>query len=126
MNPSNFTSQNKLKNDNCYINEQIKGNKSIFDYVTDTSMFINKANCFDSTPPFIGYIPIGVQSQNVDIENELRGATRPNTKCTTCKYQSQQPNLASNGLNNQIMYNKHQCEASNQILPNGYMHMPRK
>jgi hypothetical protein len=120
MNQAQFTSQNKMKNEPCYINEQNKGNKSIFDYVTDTSMFVNKGNCFDATPPFIGYIPIGVQNQNIDIENELRGATRPNTRCTSCKYQSQQPDLASNGSRN-VEFNKHECKPEQQILPNGYL-----
>lgn len=116
------TSQNKLKNDPCYINEQNMGNKSIFAYVTDTTQFVNNSSCFDATPPFIGYIPIGVYSQNIDLENELRGSIRPNTRCTSCKYQSQKPELASDGLNNKIRYNKNECKQNNQILPNGYIY----
>jgi len=120
MNQSQFTSQNKIKTDPCYINEQNKGNKSIFDYITDNAQFINKAKCFDSTPPFIGYMPMGIHSQNVDLENELRGATRVNTKCTSCKYQSQMPELASDGLNKEILYNTNQCNHDSKILPKGY------
>lgn len=101
--------QNKLRSDNCYMKQQNNGNKSIFDYVTDTTQFINKSACFDATPPFIGYIPKGVSGQNVEIENELRGGNRPNTKCTSCKYQSKNPKLASNGLNNEIKYNTREC-----------------
>lgn len=118
---SQFTSQNKFKNDPCYINEQNNGNKSIFNYVTDTTMFINKNQCFDVTPPFLNYIPSGIQVQNIDIENELRGATRPNTRCASCKFSSKNPELASNGLDKTVRYNQHQCEPQNSILPNGYM-----
>lgn len=103
-----MNSQNKMKNDSCYINEQNKGNKSIFEYVTDTTQFINKDNCFNASPPFIGYIPMGIFSQNIDLENELRGAYRPNTRCTTCKYQGSQ--LASNGLDTNVMYNTNECK----------------
>jgi hypothetical protein len=117
-----MSNQNKMINDPCYINQKNKGNKSIFEYVTDTTQFVNKNNCFDATPPFIGYIPMGVYGQNVELENELRGSNRANTRCTSCKYQSQQPGLASNGLNNDVKYNVTQCKHDNQILPNGYLH----
>lgn len=113
MNQSPFTSQNKIKNDPCHINEHNKGNKSIYDYITDNSQFINKGQCFDATPPFIGYIPMGVHSQNIDLENELRGITRVNTKCLSCKYESQSPELASDGLNNKILYNINECKHDN-------------
>lgn len=119
---SQFTRQNKLTNDACYISEQNKGNKSIFDYVTDSSMFINKNGCFDDTPPFLNYIPSGIQHQNIDIENELRGTTRNNTKCVTCKYTSEAPELASNGLSNLKVpgFNETQCSHQFKVLPNGY------
>jgi hypothetical protein len=42
--------------------------KSISDYVLDNSMYINKNECNDYTPPFITYIPGGVP--NIDAENE--------------------------------------------------------
>lgn len=99
-----------FKMDSCYINEQNKDNKSIFTYVTDTTKYINKSNCFDSSPPFLNYIPSGIQAQNIDIENDLRGAMRSNTRCTSCKYQSPDPNLASNGMNKDIKYNTNECK----------------
>lgn len=103
-----------FKNDECYIQQQNKDNKSIFNYVTDTSMFINNNNCFDATPPFLNYIPNGIPTQNIDIENDLRGATRNNTKCASCKYPG---NLSADGSAGPAL---HECTAEFKILPNGY------
>jgi len=117
-----YTIANKVKNDACYINQQINKNKSIFDYVTDQAKFINKNECFDVTPPFLNYIPVGIPTQNVDIENDLRGSIRMNSKCTCCKFNTQHPELASNGLSsNQNPNNKSVCQQENMILPNGYL-----
>lgn len=116
--------QSHFKNDDCYISQQNKENKSIFDYITDQTKFVNKNECFDTTPPFLNYIPVGTPIQNVDIENDLRGSIRNNTKCASCKFTPQQLNLASNGLSKQPvnMYpnNKHVCTPEYMILPNGY------
>ena len=56
--------QSHLKNDECYINQQNKENKSIFNYMTDQTKFINNNECFDLTPPFLNYIPAGTPKQN--------------------------------------------------------------
>ena len=117
--------QSHLKNDECYINQQNKENKSIFNYMTDQTKFINNNECFDLTPPFLNYIPAGTPKQNIDIENDLRGAIRNNTKCASCKFTPPQPNLASNGLSKQPIdfypNNKQTCKPEFMILPNGYI-----
>lgn len=118
-----MVSQNKLKTDSCYINEQNKGNKSIIDYVMNNNMFVNENSCFDATPPFIHYMPSGVGKQNIDVENELRNITRNNTKCVSCKYNPINPDLAINGLSQSLLYNLEQCEPKHQILPYGYNHL---
>jgi hypothetical protein len=59
--------------------------KTIFDYITDSTMFINKEECNDYTLP-LGYINTGVLSKNIDLETELKGLNRQITKCNNCKY----------------------------------------
>ncbi len=117
--------QTHLKNDECYINQQNQGNKSIFNYVTDTTMFINQNQCFDVTPPFLNYIPSGVPIQNVDIENDLRGSIRNNTKCASCKFTPSELHLTSDGMASNTKldifpHNRQKCQPEFQILPKGY------
>ena len=85
-------------------------------------MFINNNQCLDSTPPFLNYIPSGIPTQNVDVENELRGTTRSNTRCASCKLNSSEPELASDGLSKKQhdMYpnNRHVCKPDYQIISN--------
>jgi len=113
-------------NKNTYLSNQQSSqtNKTIFDYIIDNSMFINKAECNDYTPPFISYIPSGIKTQNVDIENELRGSIYPNTKCTQFKYKGSPINSSNNIQDLQKLpnntYNKPECDKSFKILPNGY------
>ena len=78
--------------------------KSIFDYVLDNSMYINKNECNDYTPPFISYIPGGVP--NIDATNELKGL---NSKM----YRNPNPSLAQGTLNQSVQkesWSKKECE----------------
>lgn len=110
----------KSKNDACFSKQQQSSNKSVFDYVVDNSKFVNQNECFDNTSGFIAYIPTGVSVKNVDIENDLKGMTRPYTRCIDCQYQSTNVNLPQLTSSNK-QYNKKECEAKLQILPNGYI-----
>jgi hypothetical protein len=122
------TNQSHFKNDECYINQQNQSNKSIFSYITDTSMFVNNNQCFDVTPPFLSYIPVGIPTQNIDIENDLRGAVRNNTKCETCKFKPANLELTTNGMDgmasqeklNFTPNNREFCKTEFKIVPNGY------
>lgn len=121
-------SQTNFRNDTCFRNQQNKSNKTIFDYVIDSTAYVNKNECFDSTPTFLSYIPVGTPEMNVDLENELRGSNRPNTRCSSCKFQTQDLMTSSNL---QSFYqqkrldaypnNKQTCTKPFQILPNGYL-----
>lgn len=77
-----------LKSDKCYEQQQLQTNKSIFDYITDDSMFVNTQECSNYTPPFLAYVPKGIVSKNVDAESDLRGITRPSSTCADKKYQA--------------------------------------
>ena len=88
-------SSNNLIYDECYIKKKNNGNASIFNYMTNTNMFVNKEQCFNNVPPFIGYIQIGTPKQNIDIENELRGSTRLSSKCPELKYTPSSENLVT-------------------------------
>jgi len=57
--------------------------KSIFSYVTDSVRFTHEKNCDNFHPLFVRTTQaIGA----VDIENDLRGMTRLNTRCACGKY----------------------------------------
>jgi hypothetical protein len=62
--------------------------KSIFDYMT---MPIQNATTTTTptTTQFLNTIPSVVPKTNIDIENDLRNATRRNTKCVCGKYHPQ-------------------------------------
>lgn len=77
--------------------------KSISDYVLDNSMYINKNECNDYTPPFITYIPSGVP--NIDAENELKGMNRK-------MYRNPNPSLAQGMSDKKESWSKKEC-----ILP---------
>ena len=123
--------QSHFKNDECYINQQNQSNKSIFSYITDTTMFVNKNQCLDTTPPFLSYTPIGVPTQNVDIESNLRGVIRNNTRCASCKYQPDNLDLSGDGRQNNTKldiapHNRQFCKPEYQILPQGYYNNPTR
>lgn len=81
-------------------------NKSIFHYVVDKSRFVN-SECNNYSPPFLTYIPYPVFNINVDIENDLKGMTKLNTKCSQHKYNPVNQNLIQNT-------NYHQFAKSNK------------
>lgn len=124
-------SQTNCKSDNCYMNQQSQSNKSVFDYVVDTNMFVNKHECNDYTPPFLSYIPLGTPKVNVDIENELRGSVRMHSRCATHKY-NPKDNIIYSDLGNETQVlskqpkldvypnNKTECGEGYKILPKGY------
>lgn len=119
----------KSKNDTCSLEQQKTSNRSIFDYIVDQSMYVNSNSCFNSTPPFLAYIPKGTATQNIDVENDLRGIMRPYTSCTECKFKPLDANLASNGLSTQQVnlhpHNLQECKPQQNILPSGYLHRLR-
>lgn len=92
--------------------------KSIFRYVTNPDLFVNKKKCLDTTPPFLSYIPRGTPESSIDIENELRGSNRLITRCQSGKYHGNQ-NLIQNTIK---LANKDESspKCSCKILPNGY------
>ena len=57
----------KTKYDEIFLNQQKYKNKSIFDYVVDSSMYINQNECNNYSAPFLTYIPVGTPQLNVDI-----------------------------------------------------------
>lgn len=122
----------KNRYDSCFMNQQAQSNKSIFDYVVDKSMYKNENECNNYTAPFLTYIPSGVTSKNVDIENDLKGMTRLNTKCINCKFtpdeeELQLPQIQTNKkLYDQFPNNKSECDMKHNILPQGYLPNKRK
>lgn len=119
-------SHTNFKNDSCFLNQTNKSNKSILDYTLDTSAFVNKNECSDFTPTFLSYIPSGTKEINIDLENELRGSTRPNTKCASCKFNPSEIHDHTNDMSIiktqpiDTKHNKQECKPEFKILPNGH------
>lgn len=79
--------------------------KTILYYQLSNINHVHQINCNDFTPGFYREQNQGVF--DINLENELRNATRLNTKCTV------QPN--------NVVPGNIQKECSVKILPNGYM-----
>jgi hypothetical protein len=116
-------SQTNFRSDDCYSKQKSTSNKSIFDYMTDNSIFVNRNACDDFTPPFQAYIPTGTSSMNIDIENDLRGANRINTKCSECKFypHAEAPSSNTFPLKEEVLKYKEECTSDQKILPVGYL-----
>jgi len=87
-------------------------NKSIFDYYTDDSMYINKNNCNLFTPSFFTQTPAGINQQHIDTENDLKGVNKKNSKCSDEKYTTSDPNLPQRVDSNRL-YNLNECKPFN-------------
>lgn len=109
-----------LGTDSCYINRKQSDNFSIFNYYTDNSMYVNKNKCNDFTPPFISYIPIGIQSKSVALESDLKGITRNNSRCATQKYIPKDETLTTR-VDTKIVSPSKDCARQYKVLPNGYL-----
>ncbi|NBP01440.1 MAG: hypothetical protein EBU90_15130 [Proteobacteria bacterium] len=110
----------KSKYDSCFLNQQEQSNRSIFSYVVDESMYRNQNECNNYTAPFLTYIPTGVQVRDINVDSDLRGMTRPYTKCVACKYT---PEQYFDEKPPQNPNNKKECTKEYNILPNGYLQL---
>jgi hypothetical protein len=116
----------KSKFDSCASNQQKDSNKSIFNYIVDTSRFVNNNECNNYTAPFLTYIPTGTPNLNIDVENELKGMSRLTSKCNDCKYSPTDLNTVQadsfkGPLYNHYPNNKKECTPNYNILPNAYI-----
>lgn len=98
-----------------------KQDKSIFNYYTDYSRHENKNRCVDFTPPFLSYIPSGVNEKMIHVESDLKGITRNNSNCTNEKYIPSDPNLITR-LATTPLYNLNECSSDYKIIAKGYIH----
>jgi len=94
----------------CFVYEKDKNSKSIFDYVTDLSLYKNEKQCENFEPPFLAQVQAGVPQVNIEIENDLRGGDRILSKCGTCKYVPGDLGLATDGLSKKTIYKLNECE----------------
>lgn len=94
-------------------------------------MFVNNNQCFDVTPPFLSYTPVGIPTQNIDIENDLRGAVRNNSKCESCKFKPANLEFTTDGMAsheklNLTPNNREFCKPEFKIVPGGYYNNPTR
>ena len=103
-----------------FIETEFQFGKSIFDYIVDNSMYVNKNECNNYTSPFITYMPSGIPSTNIDMENKLKGMNQP----STTKYESPDTSLVQTDLLTQPQKKnvfRRECEMAYKILPRDYI-----
>lgn len=103
-----------------FIETEFQFGKSIFDYIVDNSMYVNKNECNNYTPSFITYMPSGIPSMNIDMENKLKGMNQP----SNIKYESPDTSLVQTDLLTQPQKKnvfKRECEMAYKILPRDYI-----
>lgn len=110
--------QGKGKTD--FVETEFQFGKSIFDYIVDNSMYVNKNECNNYTPPFITYMPSGIPIMNIDMENKLKGMNQE----SNIKYESPDTSLVQTDLLTQPQKKnvfKGECEMAYKILPRDYI-----
>lgn len=82
MNPS-LTS---LIYDQCSLNQREALNNSQFNLIVDPSLNESKQKCYQSQSPFVNNPFNSIPSEFIDVESELNGLNRLNSKCNAKKY----------------------------------------
>jgi hypothetical protein len=82
MNPS-LTS---LIYDQCALNQRDNLSTHQFNLIVDPSIVESKQKCYHSQTPFVNNPFNSIPSEYIDIESELNGLSRLNSKCNAKKY----------------------------------------
>ena len=86
---------NKLKYDNCQYLAEVNQSMGTANWVLDTNRFENNAKCFNQFGLVGGTSVSHAKGNLVDVESDLMGTTRINSKCPTVKYLNPCPNAQS-------------------------------
>ena len=79
--------------DSCELQTQLKQSTKPFELQTDKEVTESKDVCYEATSPFMHNPFRSIPSSNVDAESNLRGQTRPLSRCPEKKYN---PNTEKN------------------------------
>ena len=90
-----------------HVNTNTHTKKTIMGYMLDSSMYINKNECNNYTPPFLTYISMGIPEKNIEIENSLRNANVLNSRC---------PENKTSMLDKFNVEQKKECSSENSIV----------
>lgn len=75
-----------LSYDKCELEKKEQENKSHFNWTVDPTFAESKSACFNQNSPFSRNPSFAVPSSNVLIESDLRGQTRPLSRCPKLKF----------------------------------------
>jgi hypothetical protein len=78
----NKMSSNRLMYDTCEYKNKLKQNDSSLDFILDPIKFEHSRKCRNEFGLLGGTNVSHVKGNLVDLENDLRGQTRPNTTCS--------------------------------------------
>jgi hypothetical protein len=76
----------RSSSDNGALKKKDEESSRPFQYATDSNVVEAKDSCFVNSSPFMHNHFHSVPKDTIDIESDLRGQTRPLTKCVTDKY----------------------------------------
>jgi hypothetical protein len=79
-------SSNKLKYDNCQFMSELNQSMSTANWILDSNRFENNTKCFNQFGLLGGTTVSHAKGNIIDIESDLMGTTRLNSKCPTNKY----------------------------------------
>jgi hypothetical protein len=85
----------KLKYDNCAYLSELNQSVSTSEWVLDGNRFENKDKCFNQFGLVGGSTVSHAKGNLIDVESDLMGTTRLNSKCPTVKYLNPCPNASS-------------------------------
>ena len=102
--------------DKCALETKENENKNHFQWTIDPNYAISNNTCYHQTSPLLRKPSFTVPSSNISLENDLRGQTRPLTKCPSLKFI---PNLTEN----KKLENINECQ--NKFLEPQYTRVKR-
>lgn len=97
-------SYNRLRYDQCAYNTEINQSVGPLEYLLNPMKYENCQKCRHEFGLVGGTNVSNIKGNLVDLENDLRGQTRQNTKCPTLKYQPTEGStiqVAGNACNSQ-------------------------
>ena len=97
-------SYNRLRYDQCAYNTEINQSVGPLEYLLNPMKYENCPKCRHEFGLVGGTNVSNIKGNLVDLENDLRGQTRQNTKCPNLKYQPTEGNtihIAGNACNSQ-------------------------
>lgn len=88
----------RISDDDCAVQKSNEESAGPYAWRTDKSVIESKGACFLSASPFMQTPFPDIPAQSIDIDSELKGRTRPLSKCPSKKYLPSEKALPDNPI----------------------------